>query len=297
MTEPSTPRSPWAASALSLLCTGLGHLYCGRVVRGLTLFCASLLFGPLALVLALLTPSTPLLVVLILAGLGIVALYLFAAVDAWRLARATGSFAPRDYNHPLVYVLLGVVGVVYPVLTLAYLRGHVFEAFYIPTASMVPTVLDGDRVLVNKLVLANALPERGDVVVFKAPERPGLNWIKRVIGVPGDRVAVVAGDVFVNGTKLARTPAVAGPQVRGVVFAEELAGRRYLVQMGGGTEKAKDYAEQVVPAGCYFLLGDNRDNSLDSRDLGCIARGDILGAVPYVYLPAETWSRFGVLRP
>jgi signal peptidase I len=147
------------------------------------------------------------------------------------------------------------------------------------------------------------MPERGDVVIFRAPNRRGQTWIKRVIGLPGDRVAVRGGEVFVNGKKLERDrvpdshlPAL-GDQVRGEVYTEHLAGRRYLIQLGGADEKAADFPEKTVPEGCYFLLGDNRDRSLDSRGFGFIARGDVLGEVAYVYLPAENWGRFGVLRP
>src|SRR5436853_4193484 len=129
MSESRTSRSPWAAAALSLVSTGLGHVYCGRIVRGLALFCASLLFAPLVFGLALVPPATPVLVVLLLASVGMIALYLFAAIDAWRLARASGgTFTPRDYNRPVVYLLLGLVGLIYPAASLVYLRGHVFEA-------------------------------------------------------------------------------------------------------------------------------------------------------------------------
>jgi signal peptidase I len=302
MSETQTKRSPWLAAALSLVSTGLGHVYCGRIVRGLALFCGSLLFAPLAVALALISPATAILVVLILAFVAVIGLYLFAVVDAWRLARAVGtSFTPRDYNTPLVYLLLGLVGVIYPAAALVYLRGHVFEAFSIPTNSMVPTILEGDHVLVNKMV--SSTPERGDVVVFRAPSRPGQNWIKRVIGLPGDRVEVRDGEVFINGKKLERERVPGshlpelGPQLRGKVYTENLAGRRYRIQLGGGEEKAADFAEKTVPEGSYFLLGDNRDNSLDSRGFGFIPRGEIVGEVAYVYLPAEAWSRFGVLRP
>src|SRR3954466_6586160 len=134
MSELHPKRNPWAAAALSLVSTGLGHVYCGRIVRGLALFCASLLFAPFAFGLALIPAATPVLVVLILAVVSVIGLYLFAAVDACRVARSCReSFAPRDYNRPIVYLLLGLVGLVYPAAAVAYLRGHVFEAFYVPS--------------------------------------------------------------------------------------------------------------------------------------------------------------------
>ena len=137
MSESQSKRNPWVVVALSLVSTGLGHVYCGRIVRGLVLFCASLLFAPFAFGLALIPAATPVLVVLILAFAAMIGLYSFAVIDACRLARSSReSFTPRDYNHPIVYLLLGLVGVVYPPMAVTYLRGHVFEAFYIPTSSM-----------------------------------------------------------------------------------------------------------------------------------------------------------------
>src|SRR5262245_4133241 len=132
MSELPMKRSPWAAVALSLVSTGLGHIYCGRIVRGLVLFCVSLLFAPFAAVLALISPATPVLVVLILAFVGVIGLCLFAVVDAWRLARSSGeSFTPRDYNNPIVYIMLGLIGLIYPMAAVGYLRAHVFAAYYV----------------------------------------------------------------------------------------------------------------------------------------------------------------------
>src|SRR5262245_25230112 len=146
--SPPTDRSPWAAVALSLVSTGLGHIYCGRIVKGLALFCASLLFAPLVVAAALLPPRTPILVGLLVGAATVIGLYLYAAVDAFVVARRLGDhYERRDYNRPAVYLLLGTVGLIYPVGAATYLRAHVFEAFLVPSASMVPTVLDGDRVL------------------------------------------------------------------------------------------------------------------------------------------------------
>src|SRR5262249_3665576 len=234
-TQP-TGRRPWAAVALSLLCTGLGQIYCGRVVKGLVLFCLSLLFAPVAVLAAAASSSTAVLLGLIAGVVAVVGLYLYSVADAFLAARsAREDYQPRDYNRGVVYVLFALVGVIYPVGVGGYLRAHVFEAFLIPSASMVPTVLDGDRVLVNKTVYRDRFPERGDVVVFRVPREPGRAWIKRVIGLPGDKVAVKGGEVYVNGKKLERDRvpashlAALGGQADGEVFAETNAGRRYRI--------------------------------------------------------------------
>ena len=302
MSKPTVRRSVVLAVCMSLVATGSGQIYCGRVVRGLVLFCATLLFAPLVVVLALLPPSTMILVFLLAGAAAVVGVYLYAAIAAGVLAARQREYELRDYNHGAVYFVLALVSVIYPVGSAAYLRAHVFEAFYIPSGSMTPTILNGDRVLVNKLARPAQAPERGDLVVFRVPSEPGNNWIKRVIGLPGDRIAVRAGEVFVNGKKLERDPVPAahlltlGDQAKGKVFAETNAGRRYLIQLGAGEEKHADFAEKNVPEGSYFVLGDNRDNSKDSREFGFVGRGEMIGAVQYIYWPAESWGRFGAVR-
>ena len=116
MSTPNAPaRSPLIAVILSLAATGLGQIYCGRIVRGLVMFLGSLLFVPAIVVAALLPPSTVVLVGLILALLTVLGVYVFAVVDAFRLARrGRDLFQSMDYNHPLVYALFILVGLTYP---------------------------------------------------------------------------------------------------------------------------------------------------------------------------------------
>src|SRR5580765_3871954 len=222
----STPnaaaRSPFIAVILSLAATGLGQIYCGRIVRGLVMFLGSLLFAPAIVVAALLPPATIVLVGLILALLTVLGVYVFAVVDAFRLARrGRDLFQTMDYNHPLVYALFILVGLTYSTGGLYFIRSSVFEAFAIPTASEVPTLLPGDRILVNKTTYQRRFVRRGDDVVFRVPSQPGLTWAKRVIALPGDTVEVKDSEVFVNGRPLSREPVpraslgAAAPAVQG----------------------------------------------------------------------------------
>src|SRR3954453_21616486 len=193
---------------LSLAATGLGQIYCGRIVRGLVMFLGSLLFAPAIVTAALLPPATVVLVGLILALLTVLGVYVFAVVDAFRLAhRGRDHFQPKDYNHPLVYALFILVGLTYPAGVQYFIRSSVFEAFAIPTASEVPTLLPGDRILVNKTTYQRRFVRRGDEVVFRMPSEPGLKWAKRVVALPGDAVEVKVNEVLVNGQQLQREPA------------------------------------------------------------------------------------------
>jgi signal peptidase I len=160
----------------------------------------------------------------------------------------------------------------------------------IPSASMRPTLLEGDVVLVNRLaydlklpltdvvLLPLAEPQRGDVVTLSSPAG-GTRLIKRIVGLPGDRIAMRDDVLILNGQPLG----YAGAQTRGETLApgwvvdavratEDLGGRAHAVQFLPGLRARRDFAEVSVPAGEYFLLGDNRDNSEDSRAIGTVPR-------------------------
>lgn len=163
-----------------------------------------------------------------------------------------------------------------------------FQPFTIPSASMEPGLVVGDYLVVSKSAygwsraslpfnpplpsgrLFEHLPERGEVVVFRRPSNPRETWIKRVIGLPGDRIEIVGGQVIVNGAALPQR--VLGPGLdldqpgRPVQEIEERQadGRAY-VTFDGGQGLGDDRPVEVVPEGQLFVMGDNRDNSLDSR--------------------------------
>jgi signal peptidase I len=293
----TTTRKPWLAAVLSLFAPGLGQIYTGHLVRGLVLFLVSLLSVPLVVLAALLEPATPVLVGLLAAVAGLVGVYAYAVGNAYLAARCRrDNYEPREYNRPGLYALFLLVGSAYALGAPWYMR-HVFEAFYVPTGSMVPTILVGDHVLVNKLAYLHRLPERGDVIVLRVPGKPGQNWIKRVIAMPGDTMEVRGNEVLVNGKKLERdrvpAAALAAP-ADGDVFEESNAGRRYRILIG--KEKGAEQAKTTVPEGTCFVLGDHREQSEDSRAFGPVPVGAVLGAVQYVYYPAATWQRFGVVR-
>jgi signal peptidase I len=177
------------------------------------------------------------------------------------------------------------------------LRSAVIDYNPVPTGSMNPTILEGDVVWVNKLAYGLRMPltqlhlvqwadpQRGDIVVVLSP-RDGTRLVKRVVGVPGDILAMRDNRVVLNGKSLDYTPAaadygatIAGRLQRFAFFAEEdLAGVVHPV-MGlsliGATQR--NFESTVVPNGRYFLMGDSRDNSRDSREFGFASRDAILG--------------------
>jgi signal peptidase I len=175
----------------------------------------------------------------------------------------------------------------------------------IPSASMRPTLLEGDVVLVNRLaydlklpltdvvLLPLAAPQRGDVVTFSSPAG-GTRLIKRIVGLPGDRIAMRDGVVLLNGQPLAYTdPRTVGERlapgwpVDAVRATEQLAGRPHLVQHLPAVAARRDFAEREVPAGEYFVLGDNRDNSEDSRFIGTVPREKLIGRAHHILVAAD----------
>jgi signal peptidase I len=268
------PRNRWTALGLSFLCTGLGQIYCGRIVRGLVLFLASLLFVPAAVFLVAIEPSRLVLSALLAVLLAMPLVYLFAAYDAFRIAsRAAGEGPLLDFQIPLVYVLFSIVGVLYPVGSLVLLRADVVEAYFVPTRSMEPAIRAGDRILVEKIpyLFEGRSPRRWEVVAFGSPDPAhlGQSWIKRIVGFPGEEISVRDGELYIDGAR-AEDPAPPG-----------------------GLE---DFPDTVVPPGCVWVLGDCREDSKDSREFGGVPLGNVLGPVRYVFWPAGSLSRFGPVR-
>jgi signal peptidase I len=211
------------------------------------------------------------------------------------------------------------------ILAVFLLRSFLFEPFKIPSGSMIPTLLVGDLILVNKFhyglrlpVLNTKLtegtpPQRGDVMVFRYPPKPSLDYIKRVVGVPGDEVAYLNKRLTINGQAM---PTAAVPEffdddvMRYFKQYEEIFGeRRHRVLNDDdrpafvpGTDEYpfKDQCRYTVegvvckvPPGHYFMMGDNRDNSLDSRYWGFVPDKNIVGRAFFVWMNFSNLKRIG----
>lgn len=188
----------------------------------------------------------------------------------------------------------------------------------VPTGSMKPTIVEGDRIFVNKLAYGLRAPmtswwlaewggpERGDVVVFFSPDG-GERMVKRVIGVPGDQILMLRNRLFVNGEPVQYGPIDDGIKAalsdeelqRSRLIAEKLDGRWHAMMTIPGRVGKRTFGPITVPEGHYFVMGDNRDNSRDSRWFGCVERSAIVGRATSVLLSVDPsrhymprWSRF-----
>lgn len=176
--------------------------------------------------------------------------------------------------------------IIIAVIMALFIRTFVVQAFKIPSESMVPNLLIGDHLLVNKFVFAPGgveralLPlrdiRRGDVVVFKFPEDPDHDYIKRVIGLPGETIELKQHVVHVNGKPMTEPYAHFLPRPEGG-FAEVDPG-----------DVRDTYGPVVVPPDAYFMMGDNRDNSADSRYWGFLPRDLVKGRALFIYWSFET---------
>ena len=212
-------------------------------------------------------------------------------------------------------LLENVKTIIYAGLIAIGIRTFLLEPFNIPSGSMIPTLLVGDYLFVSKWSygysrysfpfapdlfsgrILGSQPARGDVVVFKLPRDTSIDYIKRIIGLPGDRIQVQQGELYINGTEVPRTPA-------GECHAEDegrtMVARRYIEDLPNGAKHtickvtdegfANNTPVYTVPAGSVFAMGDNRDNSQDSRFLdavGYIPMENLVGRAEFIFLSVE----------
>ena len=214
----------------------------------------------------------------------------------------------------------------FPVILVVFLlRSFLFEPFKIPSGSMIPTLLVGDLILVNKYhyglrlpvintkLTEGSTPQRGDVMVFRYPPKPSLDYIKRVVGIPGDEVSYLNKRLSINGQPVAIAPVADffdEDSMRYVKQFEDKLGEkshRLLIDddrpafIPGAEEfpnrdNCRYSVEGVVckvPPGHYFMMGDNRDNSLDSRYWGFVPDKNIVGQAVFVWMNFSNLTRIG----
>ncbi|MBH1962852.1 MAG: signal peptidase I [Comamonadaceae bacterium] len=217
----------------------------------------------------------------------------------------------------------------FPVILIVFLlRSFVFEPFKIPSGSMIPTLLIGDLILVNKFTYGLKLPvlntrvtqgnpvQTGDVVVFRYPPKPSVDYIKRVVGLPGDEVSYLNKKLTINGKPVVQTPGSdffdesvmqyfkyfdeqLGVKKHGIIVDETRPSFIPGVDDFKFKQNCRYSVEGVsckVPEGHYFVMGDNRDNSLDSRYWGFVPDGNVVGKAFFVWMNFSNLKRIGAFN-
>jgi len=196
------------------------------------------------------------------------------------------------------------------VLIVLLLRSFLVEPFRIPSGSMMPTLLIGDFILVNKFTYGIRLPvintklielntpKRGDIIVFRYPKQPSVDYIKRVIGLPGDKIAYYNKQLYINGKhikdlSLGRYQGIGqGKNMTGAeLILENLETVEHdILRLPGAPSVEGVY---VVPEGHYFVMGDNRDNSNDSRYWGTVPEKNLVGKAFFIWMSWD-WQNKGI---
>ena len=285
-------RRPWVAAVMSLALPGWGQLYNGQANRAIWCFLTfSLLVLPGTALFALVVPPMLMLPALLIGLAGPLGLWVYCAVDAFRAARRSLAYVAKSWQTSGLYALVFIACalLVLPSLTI-YMRAHVVQPFRIPSASMAPSLLPGDYVFADMHYNCPGCRavQRGDVAIFTYPDDRTMYYVKRIVALPGDRFQVLNHQVFVNGEALAA-------RGDGATEFEHWGTRTWQVQ--GGLGMANTDAEQTVPPGHVFLLGDNRSASTDSRQFGAVPLADVVGRARQIWFSrgdgSIRWSRIG----
>ncbi|MCP5155178.1 MAG: signal peptidase I [Ectothiorhodospiraceae bacterium] len=258
----------------------------------------------------------PTVMVLLVVVTGVIWAFDAAVLARRRRESAAAALAAGSGEVPAPSRLVEYARSFFPVfLIVLVLRSFLVEPFRIPSGSMMPTLLIGDFILVNKFeygirlpildfkLIELGAPERGDVVVFRSPEDPSVPFIKRVVGLPGDEIAYYRKTLYVNGAAVEQRPvgeytaSGSASGMNGATLLREVLGAHphdILVQPGMPSAEGK----MVVPEGNYFVMGDNRDNSRDSRYWGTVPDELLIGRAFRIWMHwtwehGIEWARIG----
>lgn len=279
------PKEPLFAVMLSALLPGLGQVYSGRVIRGIAIFTVPIIVS-WGMVSYFFSPQAKLnsFVWVFLIASGVFAMFIL--VDAYLCAHAFNKTnqLKRDITFgKRVILIIGIICTyiwgpweLFSTQVSQYIKSNVVQAFKIPSPAMSPTLVVDDRILVDKAIYKRSPVQRGDIIVFIYPVDQKKDFIKRVVGLPGEAIEIRDGKIWVNGAQLESPP--------------EIGAREYFNcecpygQVGQSVQ---------IPEDSYFVLGDNTASSRDSRYWGFVPKQNVEGKAYKIYYPFE---RSGEIR-
>lgn len=294
----------WLAGFLSFLVPGLGQVYNGQEIKGLLYYLALSVWGGIFMSLFFYLKNPPVtsghIALIFILALVSVIFWLYILVEAIRSAkRISNDYVLKKYNRWYIYILIIVVIHLVDFSTQTLIvKKTIFKAFKVPAASMMPTIDVGDYFICDLSYYNVHNPERGDLIIFKWPVDESKTFIKRIIGIPGDTIRIVDDEIYVNQEKLdlkfiKKYRLEDGKEAD--ICEETVDSRGYKVLYQ--EMKHENFGPVKVPDGKYFVLGDNRDNSDDSRYWGYVKRRQIYGRPVFIYFSCNTkipwWNIFG----
>lgn len=277
------PRKPWLAGLLAFGTIGLGHLYTGEAKKGIILYLGQGLI--LAFLLPILLIKTYIFSLVLTVVFAWLVYFVFSLFDAIKIARGKStSYFLKNYNRWYVYLACWILAsfIIQPIVE-TLVKENTIKAYKISSGAMIPTLLNGDRIFVNKFIYKNSEPQRGDIIVFEYPKDPSKDFVKRLIGVEGDVIQIKDKRVFISNVE---------------------QNESYIINLDpnifpAGTQPRDNCGPITVPTNSLFFMGDNRDNSYDSRFWGFVSKEKVRGKVMSLYWSwdKETgkvrWDRIG----
>jgi len=275
----SNKRQSWLAALLSLFMPGLGHLYCGKALKAVFLFIGAIVVFNIAMAILIYVDLHP---INFIAGVILILLYYIIVIrNAHKTALlSSGQFSPSWYNQSYVYLGLFLVGVFVMSYTIPVTGDY--RAFKIPAASMEDALVPGDFIIADYNAYADTDPAPNDVIVFIWPGDNETMRIDRCVAGPGDVVEYVDKVLMINGTEVTLPPTAKH------IYDE-------IIARGEDMKNTRDnFGPYELPEESYFVLGDNLDNSYDSRFWGPVPRDMIVGKAVRIYWSSQL-SRVGLV--
>lgn len=294
----------WLAGLLSFLVPGLGQVYNGQETKGLFFYFLLSVWGGLLLSMVyylLKQPVTPM-------NIGAFCLLSFISFIAWLLIiiesihsakKISKDYKLKRYNKWYIYLLVILIVQFVDLSAAVEIRENVIRAYKIPAGSMKPTLMIGDHLLCDLTYYQTNNPARGDIIIFKYPQDERIDFVKRIIGIPGDTIQIKNDDVYVNNEKLELKyiEKYKDNRMEADRYQESLGNISYRIL--DDFKKHEYFGPIVVPEDEYFVMGDNRDNSHDSRYWGTVKRHKIQGKAIFIYFSWDKeiplWNIFGRL--
>lgn len=270
------PKEPLLAVMLSVILTGLGQVYAGRVLRGVIFFLVPL-FAVIPLLLYFINPNTSVNIFVLLPVAILIIFGIWVIFDAYHCAKSyniSNNLERKISGGKKTLLIIGIILFAFifnPFQMVAqsissYIKSNIVQAYKFPSGSMEPTIQKGDRLLGDKAIYRKSKPQRGDLIVFKYPPDPKKEFVKRLIAFGGETVEIKEGRIYINGQSC----------------VDAKIKDRYYYNRGDYGQANKPV---TVPEGAYYVLGDNSASSMDSRYWGFIPSKDVFGKIYKIYWP------------